>query len=168
MKMLNIQKQKDQYLIYDEDVCLYSILTEQDNYVLHNAYCRKVAMFSPAKETFSLFQDKKKLNYDFIYETRTKGTFVDNKQTFTLTDKNSIFSFYSGRMMEKDILIGFEKKEFIFQIDNYDDHAVIFLKQPEYAVYASLFYLYFMHHDKPFSDSDVFLSHLPDDMMSFV
>lgn len=168
MKMMNIQKQEHDYQIFDEDVLIYTIQVEEDTYILKNAYARKVAMFTPAKESFSLFQDKKKKTFDFVYETRTNGSFTHYKQQFSLEDKGVSFSFYGGRMMGKDILIGFEQKEFIFQIDNVDDQAIMFLKQPEFAVYASLYFMYYMANDKPMSDPSQFLSHLPEDMMSFV
>lgn len=168
MKMLEIKQNNDILEIYDESVCVYHALVENDTYVLKNAYDRKVAMLSPQKESFSLFQDKKKIAFDFVFETRNAGVFHDQKQIISLEDKESNFTFYSGRMLGKDILIGYEKKEFIFQIDMYENKAIIFLKQPEYAVYAALYCLYFLSNNKQYSDSSIFLSHLPEDMMSFV
>lgn len=168
MKMLEIKQTQDMLEIYDETVCIYQAVKEEEKYILKNAYQRKVAMLTPIKESFSLFQDKKKNSYDVIMETRNIGVFHDQKNSISITNEESLFTLYSGRMMGKDILIGYENKEFIFQVDLYENKALIFLKQPEYAAYASLYSLYFISNNKQYSDSSTFLSHLPEDMMSFV
>lgn len=168
MKMLTIKQAQSKFQIYDDDVCIYTLTKDEESFCIKNAYDRKVALLKPQKESFSLFQDKKKIAFELIFETRAAGTWMDRKHTLTLEGNDGNYVFYSGRMLGKDMLIGYEADDFVFQIDHYDDHAVMFLKQPEYAVYAGLYYAYFIFNGKQYSDSEDFLSHLPEDMMSFV
>ncbi len=166
--MLEIRRGPCGFEVYDDMTCIYKIMQEEGCYVLKNVYDRKVAVLRPSKDPFSFFPERKKTVYDFIFETRQAGTFCADRHAASLEEKGIRYICYSGRLMGKDMLIGYEDDNFIFQIDHYDERTSMFLKQPEYAVYASLYFGYFMFNGKRYSESDDFLSHLPEDMMSFV
>lgn len=171
MKMLSIKKTDINFFVYDEDVKILKGTFDHQNGIkisIYNAYDHKLLQCNSAKNSFKLFQGNKKEMYDCIFENGSTGELSDTKDGCLLEKGAYQYRLYSGIMNLKDMLIGYENSNFIFQIDSYQDETIVFLKDILYADIALFYFIFFHAKDKQYSSTSAFLTNMPEDMMNLL